>query len=218
MSNEEINEKISEKMSEKIDEKISEKMSEKINEKIDEKISEKIDLREIWPQERDFIFRPDRLKYVRRLKNDDTCVFCSSGQEKTPSIKRLLLYKTKHSQIVLNKYPYNNGHLMVCPLKHISSLFDLSDEEYDDLMKLIRFASKLVKSVYSAQGLNIGINHEKAAGAGIPDHLHWHIIPRWFGDTNFFPVISETKVLPETLEQSYEMLDKGLKTLLKVES
>jgi len=176
---------------------------------------EKINLKEIWPQERDFIFRPDRLKYVRRLKNDNECVFCSSGNQEAPGFKKLLLYKTKYSQIVLNKYPYNNGHLIVCPLKHGSSIFDLTDDEYMDLMKLIRFASKLVKSVYPAQGLNIGINHEKAAGAGIPDHLHWHVIPRWFGDTNFFPVIAETKVLPETLEQSYEKLEKGLKILLE---
>jgi ATP adenylyltransferase len=174
----------------------------------------KINLKDIWPQERDFIFRPDRLKYVRRLKHDDECVFCKSGQGE-PNFENLLLYKTGHSQIVLNKYPYNNGHLIVCPLKHGGSIFDLSDEEYEDLMKLVRFASKLVKSVYPAQGLNIGINHEKAAGAGIPDHLHWHVIPRWFGDTNFFPVIAETKVLPETLEQSYEKLSEGLKALQK---
>ncbi len=175
---------------------------------------EKINLDEIWPQERDFIFRPDRLKYVRRLKNSETCVFCLSAKEKEPCFDRLLIYKTEHSQIVLNKYPYNNGHLIVCPLKHGGSIFDLTDEEYMDLMKLVRLSSKLVKSVYPAQGLNIGINHEKAAGAGIPDHLHWHVIPRWFGDTNFFPIIAETKVLPETLEQSYEKLSKGLKTIL----
>lgn len=175
---------------------------------------EKINLKEIWPQERDFIFRPDRLKYVRRLKNDTSCVFCNSAKGE-PSFENLLLYKTEHSQIVLNKYPYNNGHLIVCPIKHGGSIFGLSDEEYDDLMRLIRFSSKLVKSVYPAQGLNIGINHEKAAGAGIPDHLHWHVIPRWFGDTNFFPVIAETKVLPETLEQSYEKLSEGLKALLR---
>lgn len=174
----------------------------------------KVNLKDIWPQERDFIFRPDRLKYVRRLKNDPNCVFCESGKSE-PSFENLLLYKTKYSQIVLNKYPYNNGHLIVCPLKHGGSMFDQTDEEYEDLMRLVKFAASLVKSVYPAQGLNIGINHEKAAGAGIPDHLHWHVIPRWFGDTNFFPVIAETKVLPETLEQSYERLLEGLKVLLQ---
>lgn len=175
----------------------------------------KVNLNQIWPQERDFIFRPDRLKYIRRLKNNTDCVFCSTAGQKKANPESLLLHRTKHSQIVLNKYPYNTGHLIVAPLKHTGVIFDLSDEEYSDLMFLIRFSGRLVKSVYPAQGLNIGINHEKAAGAGIPDHLHWHVIPRWFGDTNFFPVIAETKVLPETLEQSYEKLKSGLDKLLE---
>lgn len=179
-------------------------MSDKVN----------VNLNEIWPQERDFIFRPDRLKYVRRLKNNTDCVFCATANQKEVGPESLLLYRTKYSQIVLNKYPYNTGHLIVAPLKHTGIIFDLNDEEYSDLMFLIRFSSLLVKTVYPAQGLNIGINHEKAAGAGIPDHLHWHVIPRWYGDTNFFPVIAETKVLPETLEQSYEKLKNGLNQLL----
>lgn len=167
-------------------------------------IEKKISLTEIWPQERDFIFRPDRLKYVRRLKNEDNCVFCVSGQSKTPSDANLVVYKSKHSQILLNKYPYNTGHLIVAPLEHGGSMFDLSDEVYADLMMVIKKAGLVLKSAYNVQGLNIGVNHGKVAGAGIPDHLHWHVIPRWFGDTNFFPVICETKVLPETLEQTWK--------------
>lgn len=166
---------------------------------------DKVNLKDIWPQERDYIIRTDRLKYVRRLKNEERCVFCKTSEEdvETYTEGNLSLFKTEHSQIILNKYPYNTGHLIVAPRRHTDSLFDLSTEEYADLMKLVRFAGDVVCKVYPAQGLNIGVNHGKVAGAGIPEHLHWHVIPRWLGDTNFFPVICETKVFPETLEQSW---------------
>lgn len=165
--------------------------------------SKQVSVKDIWPQERDFITRPDRLKYVRRLKNPDDCVFCVSAK-KGPSLESLVVFKAPEFQILLNKFPYNNGHLIVAPCKHIASLFELSDQEYLELMKGIRYAGKLVEKAYGVQGMNIGINHGHVAGAGIPEHLHWHVIPRWFGDTNFFPVIAETKVLAETLEQSWE--------------
>lgn len=163
---------------------------------------------EIWPQERDFITRPDRLKYVRRLKNEDLCVFCRSAEAQDFSVENLLVFKTEHSQLLLNKFPYNTGHLIAAPLEHGGSMFDLRGEVYIDLMKLVKFAGEVLTKAYEVQGLNIGVNHGKVAGAGIPDHLHWHIIPRWFGDTNFFPVICETKVLPETIEQTWTKIKK----------
>ena len=174
----------------------------------DSKETSKVDLNDIWPQERDFITRPDRLKYVRRLKNEEKCVFCASAEAKNFSVENLLVFKTKFSQILLNKFPYNTGHLIVAPLEHTGSMFELSSEAYHDLMKMVKFAGEVLIKAYGVQGLNIGVNHGKVAGAGIPDHLHWHVIPRWFGDTNFFPVIAETKVLPETIEQTWQKVTK----------
>ena len=169
-----------------------------------------VNLEDIWPQERDFITRPDRLKYVRRLKNDETCVFCASGAAKQFTKDNLLVFKTEFSQILLNKFPYNTGHLIATPLEHTGSMFELSKEQYHDLMEMVKFAGEVLIKAYGVQGLNIGVNHGKVAGAGIPDHLHWHIIPRWFGDTNFFPVIAETKVLPETIEQTWVKVIKTI--------
>lgn len=162
--------------------------------------------KDIWPQERDFIERPERYRYVRKLIKAKNCVFCDIAQSSENSFENLCLYRSAHSMVVLNKFPYNNGHVLVIPLKHCAGLEELSLEAYHDLNQQLLLALKAVKSVYSCEGLNLGMNYGKVAGAGIPDHLHWHVVPRWVGDTNFFPLIGETKVLPETLEQSYSKL------------
>ncbi len=157
-----------------------------------------------WPQKRNLFFRPDRLNYVRKLiKEKSGCVFCSSARLKA-SLNSLCVYKSKHSQIVLNKYPYNNGHLLILPLVHTGQILDLSPERYDDLHHTLRLAIEAVQSVYKPNGFNMGLNHGATSGAGIPDHLHYHVIPRWNGDLNFFPLIAETKVVIENLETSYE--------------
>lgn len=161
----------------------------------------------VWPQERDTMSRPDRIRYVRQLKsNDGTCVFCEALKQNKPSFKTLLLYKTKHSMVILNKYPYNTGHLLVLPQRHEGQLDLLSLEETNDLAQTVQKCVGILKEVYKCQGLNLGLNHGAVAGAGIPEHLHWHIIPRWFGDTNFFPLIAETKVLVESLVSTYNRL------------
>ena len=161
----------------------------------------------VWPQERDTMSRPDRIRYVRQLKsNDGICVFCEALKQNKPSFKTLLLYKTKHSMVILNKYPYNTGHLLVLPQRHEGQLDLLSLEETNDLAQTVKKCVGILKEVYKCQGLNLGLNHGAVAGAGIPEHLHWHIIPRWFGDTNFFPLIAETKVLVESLESTYNRL------------
>lgn len=171
---------------------------------------------DIWPQERDVIEKPERYKYVRKLIKPKSCVFCTALKTGV-NAKSLVLHKTKHSMVVANKYPYNSGHLLVLPLKHIGSLIDLSDEQYLDLMHLMRETAKILYKVYGCQAMNLGMNHGRVAGAGIPDHLHWHLIPRWAGDTNFFPLIAETKVLPETVSQSYKKLKPHFKKIKAVE-
>ena len=157
-----------------------------------------------WPLKRNIFFRPNRLKYVRKLIKDEGCVFCKSANEKKLSFKTLCVYKTKHSQIVLNKYPYNNGHLLVLPLSHIGNILELSPERFADLHETLRVAMKAIQDLYDPAGFNVGLNHGKAAGAGIPEHIHYHVVPRWNSDLNFFPLIAETKLVIETIEQSYE--------------
>lgn len=156
-----------------------------------------------WPQKRNLFFRPERMKYVRKLIKNDGCVFCIASEAEL-SFESLCVYKSKHSQIILNKYPYNNGHLLVLPLAHVGDLLTLSPERYEDLHNTLRLAVQAVQSVYEPNGFNIGMNHGATSGAGIPDHLHYHIVPRWNGDLNFFPLIAETKVVIESLEQSYQ--------------
>jgi ATP adenylyltransferase len=155
-----------------------------------------------WPTKRNVLFRPERLKYVRKMVKDEGCVFCISSKSKM-STETLCVYKTKYSQIILNKYPYNSGHLLILPLDHVGDLLALSPERYEDLHLALRLAVEAIKNIYEPTGYNVGLNNGSAAGAGIPDHLHYHVIPRWNGDLNFFPLIGETKVVVETLEDSY---------------
>ncbi len=159
---------------------------------------------EVWPLERDIMSRPERLKYVRKIIKPKGCVFCKVIKERKR--EHYLLHSSTHSFVVLNRYPYNNGHVLVLPQRHVGDMWDLSDEEYIDLSLLVRHSVSVLKKVYGCEGLNVGLNHGKVAGAGIPDHLHYHVIPRWAGDTNFFPLISQTKVVVETLDQTYELL------------
>jgi ATP adenylyltransferase len=157
----------------------------------------------IWPMERDVLVRPDRMKYVRKLIKPEGCVFCNPAKHDV-SFETLCVYKTKHSMVVLNKFPYNSGHVLVLPRRHCGDLLKLSDAEFTDLQDTIRKTMAGINAIYEPGGINLGLNHGAVAGAGIPEHLHYHMIPRWAGDLNFFPLIAETKVLVESLEQTYE--------------
>ena len=168
----------------------------------------------IWPVERDVLFRPDRLKYVRKLIQPEGCVFCTAENNKS-SFETLCLYKSKHSMIVLNKFPYNNGHLLIMPRRHCGELLKLSDVEYADLFLTQKLAVQAIQEIYGPPGFNMGLNHGACAGAGIPEHLHFHLVPRWAGDVNFFPMIADTKVVIESLEQTYDRLLQFLSPLSK---
>ena len=164
-----------------------------------------VDIDDIWPQERDFMERPERLRYVRKIAPESGCVFCKAA-EAGVGFESLCLFADDDIMIVLNKFPYNTAHAMVLPKKHCGELLELDEEIYQKVNTGVRRLVKALKDEYDPAGFNIGLNHGRVAGAGIPDHLHWHVIPRWMGDTNFFPLIAETKVLPETLEQTYDRL------------
>lgn len=169
---------------------------------------------ENWPSKRNVFFRPARLNYVRKLVKQTGCVFCKSA-EVPISFDSLCIYKSTHSQIVLNKYPYNNGHLLILPLMHIGNILELSPERYQDLNDTLRLAIEAIQILYQPAGFNIGMNHGISGGAGIPDHLHYHIVPRWSGDLNFFPLIAETKLVIEELATSYQKFHNYFSELQK---
>jgi ATP adenylyltransferase len=158
---------------------------------------------EIWPQERDWMARPERLRYVRKMVEVQGCVFCSA-QKRPGDPESLCVYKNDWAMVCLNKYPYNSGHILVLPTRHCGDLTELNESEYLEVQILLRRVVDVVKKEYGVTGINVGLNMGSVAGAGLPDHLHWHVIPRWAGDTNFFPLIAETKVVPESLEQTFE--------------
>ncbi len=167
-----------------------------------------------WPHEKNILFRPDRYHYVKAEKNSflKECVFCVTAKAPA-SFETLCLYKGALAQVVMNKYPYNAGHLLVLPLRHEGDLLTLSEAEMTEIYKLTRVAVKALRTEYAPQAFNIGLNLGAQAGAGIPEHMHYHIIPRWAGDTNFFPLIAETKVIIEDLAQTYRRLEKYFKVL-----
>lgn len=162
-------------------------------------------VRDVWPQERDFFERPERYRYVRKLIKTDGCVFCEAERAGI-AVESLVLAQDDHTMVLMNKYPYNTGHLLILPRQHIGNIWDLSEDVNQRLAYWLKAAGKILTKELGCHGLNMGMNHGQVAGAGIPEHLHWHIVPRWGGDTNFFPLIAETKVLPESLEQTYARL------------
>ncbi len=152
----------------------------------------------------DRLWAPWRNKFVttRKIKG---CIFCVKDKKD----KNLFIIKrSEHSFAMVNIYPYNNGHIMAAPFRHIKNLKGLNDEELLDIIKLTRDMQALLEKKLKPQGFNIGINTGKIAGAGYKDHLHIHIVPRWKGDSNFMPVIADTKIMPQSLEELYKLLSE----------
>lgn len=162
-----------------------------------------------WPKKTNVLFRPDRYKYVKSDKKDrpKDCVFCVTAKEPV-TFESLCLFKNSFAQVVMNKFPYNAGHLLVLPIRHEGDLIAIREEELREIYQLSQKCVAALTAEYSPQGFNIGSNLGASAGAGIPEHLHFHIVPRWNGDTNFFPLLAETKVIIEDLEKTYERLKK----------
>lgn len=148
-------------------------------------------------------FRPNRRDYILKVNPPKGCVFCEA-EKVGVEIDSLCLYKSRHSMVILNKFPYNSGHLLVLPRRHCGDILDLSQEEFADWNEALRLVIQAVKTCYQPGGFNVGLNHGAIAGAGIPDHLHYHVVPRWSGDMNFFPLIAHVKNVIETPEQAYE--------------
>jgi ATP adenylyltransferase len=134
------------------------------------------------------------------------------GRGQTDDRANLVVHRSALSLVVLNRFPYNNGHLLVCPRAHKGQLEELGDDELLDLQRLLRRMSGIIRDRMNAEGFNVGLNLGRVAGAGVPGHLHWHLVPRWLGDTNFMPVAGDTKVISQSLEALYGLLKKELAT------
>ena len=155
------------------------------------------------------LWSPWRMEYILSDKEKGCCIFCEAMSEDRDE-ENLILYRGKRAFIILNRYPYNNGHVMVVPYEHVSSTEDLDPEVLTELMLLVNRSLKLLRDVMSPQGFNIGVNMGAPAGAGIEDHVHIHVVPRWTGDTNFMPLLAQTRVVPELLSQTYANLEAAL--------
>lgn len=155
----------------------------------------------------DVLWAPWRIDYILGEK-EDGCIFCNK-QSGDDDRKNLILFRGKTCFVIMNYYPYNNGHLMVVPKRHIAELPHLSQQEHSEMMQLMSKCVEVLKEEMSPHGFNLGMNIGAVAGAGVKDHLHFHIVPRWTGDMNFMPVTGHTKVISEALEVTWEKLKKG---------
>ncbi len=166
----------------------------------------------------DILYAPWRDTYVTDTKkekkpSENDCVFCEKLATPDCDEQNFILKKTKHAFVILNLYPYNGGHLLILPQQHIANLEDLSQEVRAELMELVSASVVILKNTLKAEGINSGLNLGRAAGAGIPSHLHFHVLPRWFGDTSFISTIGNTKNVSVDLQRVYNDLKPAFQAL-----
>ncbi|MCS7132236.1 MAG: HIT domain-containing protein [Aigarchaeota archaeon] len=153
------------------------------------------------------LWAPWRMAYIRLFssRKDEECFLCraAGGDD---DMEKLVVFRGGTCFVILNRYPYNNGHLMIAPYRHISSILDLNEEESIEMINLLKLSIRALKEEYNPDGFNVGLNLGRGAGAGVEDHIHFHVVPRWIGDTNFMPVISDTKVIPEALHETWRRI------------
>ncbi|BFN37234.1 HIT family protein [Fidelibacter multiformis] len=157
----------------------------------------------------DYLWAPWRIEYIRRDKSEEEkCIFCQKPSEDDDE-ENLIVYRGKYTFVLMNLFPYNNGHLMIAPYRHTSDFLSLTDDENREMTKLTQVSLRVLETCLSPQGYNIGLNLGSVSGAGIADHLHQHIVPRWLGDTNFMPIIGHTKVMIDGLKETWKELHDG---------
>lgn len=157
------------------------------------------------------LWSPWRMTYIENSKKEEGCVFCNA-QAQTDSPENLIAFRGKYSYVILNRFPYTSGHLMVIPFNHVATIEGLDSDIRAEMMELTSRCTTELGKIYKPQGFNVGINMGEAAGAGVLGHVHIHIVPRWAGDTNFMSSVGETRVLPESLEQTYDRVRTAFKT------
>ena len=145
------------------------------------------------------------MEYIKSAHKPQACVLChelaTDGEDPA-----YILARSERAFVILNAYPYNPGHLMVAPVRHTGELDELGDAELADVSSMLQRSIRALKEASGPDGFNVGMNLGRIAGAGVPDHLHWHVVPRWSGDTNFMPIVGETRVLPELLAETFSKL------------
>lgn len=163
----------------------------------------------------DKLWAPWRMKYIEGAdaENEEGCIFCSKPKAQEDE-ENFILHRAKHCFIILNIYPYSNGHLMIVPYKHTANLSELDAETKLEIMDIMDIVVEAMRNIMRPDGFNIGMNLGRSAGAGIDDHLHMHVVPRWSGDTNFMPVIGCAKVICESLEETYAKLKKAVEQIM----
>jgi ATP adenylyltransferase len=154
----------------------------------------------------DHLWSPWRLEYVTGSKPDPGCVFCLGADQPSPSSPSLIVFERSTCYVLLNLYPYNNGHLLIVPYRHTPSLASLTPEELHEMADLMQLSELALLEAYEPHGVNVGVNLGKAAGAGVLEHVHMHVVPRWNGDTNFMTVVGNVRVLPEDLGETAKKL------------
>jgi ATP adenylyltransferase len=159
----------------------------------------------------DPLWSPWRYRYVSTASPTDGCIFCVKAAS-TDDRANYLVLRAERNFIMLNLYPYTNGHLMIAPYEHVATPGEAQPETLAELMRLIVRVEKAFRDIYKPSGMNIGMNLGEAAGAGVPGHIHMHMLPRWYGDASFMTTVGETRVLPEDLETTYDKLKSALET------
>lgn len=157
------------------------------------------------------LWSPWRMTYIEKHEKVSGCVFCNA-QAKADSAENLIAFRGKNAYVILNRYPYTSGHLMVIPFAHKSNLEELDSDTRTEMIELTSRCTTILRKVYRTESFNVGINIGEAAGAGVLGHVHIHIVPRWAGDTNFMSSVSETRVLPESLEDTYRRVREAFET------
>lgn len=156
------------------------------------------------------LWAPWRSAYVQGKRDKRICIFCDAAQRGGDADEEtLVIHRSAHCFVILNRYPYTSGHLMVAPYAHVSRLSQASEAAAEEMMRLTRQAEEVLERIYHPGGINLGMNLGEAAGAGIEEHIHMHVLPRWSGDGNFMSTIAETRVLPESLADTYTKLKQG---------
>lgn len=159
------------------------------------------------------LWAPWRVEYLQQDSKTDRCIFCEAASG-TDDRAAQVVARGRYCFVIMNRFPYNSGHVMVVPTRHSGNLQELNDGELAEMFRYIDYSVRVAKRVLHSDGFNVGMNLGRAAGAGIVDHLHVHVVPRWVGDTNFMPVLSEVKVISEHLQATYQKLADGFTSVL----
>jgi len=158
------------------------------------------------------LFAPWRKTYIQNAHNKDRGCFICNAANSSDDEANLVVKRGDFAIIILNRYPYNSGHVMICPKRHVKYPYELNEDEQREIMQFLGASVRVLENVYHPEGFNIGVNIGRAAGAG-EEHLHFHIVPRWGGDTNFMSVFSETRVIPETVEETFKKLKEAFSSI-----